>query len=787
MNKILTIIILTFLLPNIAQGINNTSVIYGVIKSEANEFLECASIVIAKESKTDDVIDFTTSDEFGKFKINVGEGNYLLKVSYVGYEMYSQKIAVEDRDSVSVGEISLTPSMIELQTIVIEGQPLNVHMRPDGFSINTTQLSKSSNNAFDLLGRLPYVRIKGAELSVIGKETVIVKINDVVQRVNESELANILRGYDASLIKKVEVLTSPPQRYNPDGNTAMIVIHTNSFFEQYMGGIIGSELMKGENYNGRYGGYTSLVLNNKKLYANITPSYNHTASYIHEKTIYNYADDDFYELSSPSEGDQDYIGSTFIAQYKYNKNGLIGFTGSIGGRTIKNRFFSKESDSQSIISNQNNALLKQPKGNFTAYWEHSTSKNTKIWLETSYYNHLQRSDISFISEENGEQLLSYDDYAHLHVKGFGLNNDYSIALNNKFNLDFGLKIILTNTKNNRKYTQISLLPEDSFEQQDGIHLIEHSYTPYISSTMQFSDLWSGRIGIKTTFDYRKIHSEDNSDIEKFFISWLPDVLLSYSPNMSHKLTFTLNSSIRQPNFDQINPFEWKVNNYSYNSGNTELKPETRHTFRLGYSYQGAISLAAIMRYNRGTIQSISHWNGSRVITRTENAQNSEFYRGQLGYYFNKLRWLNFSINAYWGKEIYHGLLPDISQKSSGYNWGINTYFDFVLNKSRTITAYLNGDYTGQRKTAVSEISPSYSIGGGLNWFLLKRKLSITLAGIDLLSSRYKGCSTRDNYIIHFDNRYNFPTFYLSVSFKFNQSKSTATRRQMSTQDLDSRF
>ena len=71
-----------------------------------------------------------------------------------------------------------------------------------------------------------------------------------------------------------------------------------------------------------------------------------------------------------------------------------------------------------------------------------------------------------------------------------------------------------------------------------------------------------------------------------------------------------------------------------------------------------------MRYNRGTIQSISHWNGSRVITRTENAQNSEFYRGQLGYYFNKLRWLNFSINAYWGKEIYHGLLPDISQKSS---------------------------------------------------------------------------------------------------------------------------
>lgn len=786
MNKILTTIILAFLLPNIALGENKTSLIHGAIKSNSNETLECASIVIL--SSTNNIVEYTNSDEFGKFKLEIGAGNYSLRATYIGYETHTQEIIVAGQDSIYIGEIVLSPSSIELQTIVVEGSPLNVKVQPDGYSINTTQLAKSSNNAFDLLGRLPFVRIKGTELNVIGKESVVVKINDVVQRVEATELANILRGYDALLIKKVEVLTSPPLRYNPDGNTAMIVIHTNSFFEQYMGGIIGTELMKGENYNGRYGGYASLILNNIKLYANITPSYNNTTSYMHENSFYDYGDNVFYELSSPSKGSQDYIGSTFTTQYQYNNNGFVGFTGSIGGRTINNKFYSRETNNQDIIYNQNNALLKQPRGNITTYWEHCISKNSKFWLEFSYYDRLQSSDISFISEENNEPLISYDDYARLHVKGFGLNNDYSIKLSNKYTLDFGVKILLTNTKNNRSYKQIALSPEEeSFEQQDDIRLTERSFTPYISSAMRFSDYWSGRVGIKTALDYRHLYGGNNRDIKRNFISWLPNALLSYSPNNLHQITFTINSSIRQPNFDQINPFEWKVNNYSYNSGNTELKPETRYTYRLGYTYHGSISLAAVIRCNRNNIQSVSHWDGSSVITRTENTQNSEFYRGQFGFYYNKVKWLNFSIDAYWGKEIYHGLLPELPQKATGYNWGINTYCDLVFNESRSLTAYINGVYKGQSKTAVAEMSPSYSIGVGLNWFLLNRKLSITLAGIDIFSSRHKGHSNRGNYIIHFDNRYNYPTFYLSISFKFNHSKSSATRRQMSTRDLDSRF
>ena len=54
---------------------------------------------------------------------------------------------------------------------------------------------------------------------------------NVVQRVPASELSSVLKGFDAGLIDQVEVLMQPPLRYDPDGNTAMIILHTSSVFK----------------------------------------------------------------------------------------------------------------------------------------------------------------------------------------------------------------------------------------------------------------------------------------------------------------------------------------------------------------------------------------------------------------------------------------------------------------------------------------------------------------------------------------------------------------------------
>ena len=791
MNKYIIFLIIGILLfPVISFGQEKKTLVFGTVKGDQNDVLESATVVISKETEKDGKVLYTTTDANGQFELLVSSGNFIIDITYLGYEKYHNKLTIHEDEKTNVGQIIMKPTTQELQNVIVQGQSVSVYMQPDGFSVNTVKLAKNSNSAFDLLGRLPTVRVKGDELKVIGKESVLVQINNVVQRVEQSELANILKGYDAALIEKVEVLTSPSLRYNTDGNTAMIILHTTSVFKQYMGGTLGTELMKGENHNGRYGGYASLVYNKKKLFVNIIPSYNHNSSYMCENTNYEYENGNKYSVFIPSKGDSDYSGATLISQYQYNKNGYFGVSGSINKRNTDNAFNSYESNNTNGIVSYNDVLLKQPKRSITAYCEQSLGTNNKVWLEMSYYNYSKKSDISYISSDNDIKLLSYEDNNLLRVSGYGINNDYSFTFDDKskYKIDFGVNILGNKTRNSRIFTQTVYSSKDeSFTQQNGMRLTENSYTPYISSTLSFSKFWSVRIGLKTSFTHRNMSTVNNKENDKNFISWLPNLLMSYSPSRNHRLNFTINSMIRQPHFSQINPFEWRVNNYSYYSGNPDLKPEIRYIYRLGYTYRGALSFAATIRQNRESIESVSRWDGTRIMSRTENAQNSEFYRIGAGYYFDKLSWMSFSTDIYCGKEVYHGLTPELSNHTAGYNWGGDTYFDFIFNKSRTFTAYLSGSYTGRTKTAVSTLLPSYVIDSGMSYFLFDRKLSITIAGIDIFSSRHIGSSERENYKIYFDNHYKYPTLYFSISYKFNNSKDSSSRRKMSTREIDMRF
>ena len=114
-----------------------------------------------------------------------------------------------------------------------------------GFSVDVKDIRERANDALDLLKLIPRVKVKGEELSVIGKKKVLVKIGNVLQRVDASELTSVLKGYTAGLIDKVEVVTQPPLRYDPDGDAAMIILHTSSVFKEYIGGTIGTEEMIG--------------------------------------------------------------------------------------------------------------------------------------------------------------------------------------------------------------------------------------------------------------------------------------------------------------------------------------------------------------------------------------------------------------------------------------------------------------------------------------------------------------------------------------------------------------
>ncbi len=783
--------LLSFLsLPLYAQTDTICS-IKGIIADENGQPLMAATIFLQENRDNNAILAHTTTNEKGSFQLSTTKGKYVVGISYIGYLQDTIDIDLTMQSDLDLGTIRLKENLSEIQSVMVQGEMLRVRTQPDGFSVNVQQLREKSNDALDLLRRIPNMRVKGENLEVIGKQDIIVKIGNVVQRVSSKEIGTVLKGYDARLIERVEVLMQPPLRYDPTGNTAMIILHTSSFFREYMGGVVGTELMIGEKNNNRYGGYGTLLYNRKKLFWSVSPSYNYNTSSSHEHTKYEYANRTYQNIT-PSSGVFDYMGARVTLQYQYNTRGHIGLLAGVNNKRLNNKFTSYDRHTPALfnVDNFNKYASRKPKINATAYWEQTFGEHdNKTWLELSYYNFTERMNTDYEGIPEGEHapFFTYQDRDKVNVAGWALNNDYSFRLDTEGNymLDAGLKSLWTSTANNRKHSQwLQGSPAYTYAQEGNITLSELWFTPYFSSTLRFSQKFWMRLGMRASLVARKMEGSSFKRPYTFQPSWLPSFHTSYNPSAKHRFNFTLNASATQPNFDQLNPFEWRIASQLISRGNTELEPSQTYDANLRYVFNRILSFSAQFAYGRKQITRFSIVQNGIVYSQTENAQDNLYSGLRASYYFDKLEWMNFSLSSFYGRNVYTSQHPHLKARSISWEWGANAYVDFYWGR---FSGYLSADFTGPRHTALSEREAEYSFEAGISCALLQRRLYINLSGLNLLSAPFKGRSERTDYTLTFNNRYTYPTLYFSVSYKFSNAKDNSTSRRMSTEDAERRF
>lgn len=790
MNKI-TISIIAILLSCVAPSVMAAEcqgLIKGLLVNKEGEPVEGAYIFVVGDTTKQSVVANAYSNENGVFTMEVPCGDRVMCISHIGYKLVHKDVCVSPNDTVDLGVCTMEDDMQELQTVIVKGNAVRVKTKADGFLVDARDIAKSSNNALDLLGRLPQIRVKENDIRVIGKENVLLRVNNVMQRVSKDELADVLRGYSAALISSVEVITSPPLKYDSDGTTAMIVLHMDSKFNRYVGGNAGTELMKGARYNGRYAVYGSGIFNNETLFVDVTPSCNHNYSYLSEQSEYIYDNGDFYLNNNPSRGDNDYFGAYATVQYQYSKRGYLGFNVNVNKRNIENIFTSQEIFTDKQAFNNNNIDINRPRMNGTIYAEHAFSESFKGWLEIACYNYKETTDQAFDGYENDSQnpSMTYMAAQKLKVDGVTLSNDYTVDLGNKLNFDFGFKAHFAHISNFRSNKLIQ--PDISTTKQDDrIALNEIKLNPYVSTTYRPTEKMHFRLGVQLANSNRKISGEaiqDNSLSDTYL---LPDFIASWKPSSSSRLSLNITSGSTEPKFVYINPFVWRINQNSYQSGNTGLKSEKNYTYKFIYTYKGNLSVTEYVKQKMNEIRAVGMVVDGAVLYVAENVQNTVEYGFRPSYYFDRSEWVEFSVDGYWGFAVSKGLIPEVSEKTTSMVWGGSAFASFVFNKQRTFTGYVSCDYTGHQKTAVSSIDPMVDVGAGISWYLLDRKLCFSLSGINIFSSSYKGKSERNGHTVVFDNKIDYPTLYLSVTYLFNNIKDSTPRRHKMVRSIEQRL
>lgn len=766
----------------------------GCVRDENNHPIEVANVLI-EQLKDSTYITGMLTDSLGCFTFTRNRGDYLLHITLIGYEDIYLPVSLHGNKNVGVLAMKVSSTFLD-EVTVTAARPV-IKRLVDRVVFDThNAIASAGGNALDLLREVPGLRVGQSSIDIIGKGGVKVYINDRETKLTGDDLIDYLRSYDASQIQKVEVITTPPSRYDAEGNAGIINIRLKSRAKDYLGGTASASYNAGEKDHYGYGGI------------NLNISKGRVSSFINAGTTQgNYESREtnlrYFPLNTWF-GRADYTnkmnnyyvqsgvdftlnrGWTTGMQLMYNNSRPKRNASSM---TVVNNNATSEIDS--LLSSVNESYTKSNRFNLNYHVDKLWGEQgKKMSWDVDYLRDKRHENAGFDSytqSPSGEEIAGTAfDYNYLqNRKVDAVSSAFDLILPfEKDKMSVGAKVSFTNTRNRIDYDT----SDPSLVQDDYFHYKEQIYALYADYNREFSSRLSMKLGMRmehthTTGISESEHTTDKHNYTRLF----PTVYFLYSPNSRNALNLSFSNRISRPSQNMVNPFPFYQNKYTYARGKEDLKPSYTYNAELGYTLNNNFNLSAYYSYaddvffqvvdlNEETNVSSFLWDNF-MTTHSFGLNNSYTFRTK-------------GLQAY----LQHGLSYSrttsdaLSTPAEKEGWAYNATLrnTFFFNSKKTFQATLSGSYVSRHYQGVYLWKPSYEVGAGLLYRLLNNKLNLSFNANSIFISHSKGEIISNNIKMTVDNQYSFTCFRIGISYAFGGDIHSKGQRS-SNEDIRNRL
>jgi hypothetical protein len=553
-------------------------------------------VTVAVYSKVNQkVLGGSSSNEKGAFNLKYTnkESNILIRFSYIGYETKQIDSVLFVNNKTDLGTVLLKPSSIMKSAIEVTGQKAMVEFYIDKQVINMDQVPGSqSGSVSDALRNTGIVDVDPAssKISIRGNSNVNILIDGKPQPMAD----NLLSQMPASYIDKVEVITTPSAKDDPEGDAGTLNIITKKEHK--------------DNYNGTLAlysatqqiGYLSSALNYRKgglnLFGSANGYFGKFLRYTDGHRI-NYLSDIFRSQNSYGQSlTQGYMSNLKLGiDYDFDTLNSISVTGNYN-KTNGKMIISAYNINYSLAGTESYNYNTNDDGhgdfnNYTISTDYKKKFNTK--------GHEITADAFLSNMVNSTHDLLTTDYSYQPLYP-GLQNNNNDVLNNTviLNTDYvnptetigkieaGYKYTFRDRKAtlaNLNYSYFTGLYSDSlnlsnvFNYQENIHALYLSYSNKIS----FIDYKLGIRDEQTLTD--GVQEATGEEFKTNYNSLFPSFGLAYKMNELFQLSFNAARKINRPQMEMINPFI-KVNGpNNITRGNPFLTPTYTNSYELKFN------------------------------------------------------------------------------------------------------------------------------------------------------------------------------------------------------------
>ena len=223
LKKIAAVVLLSvFSIGGAVKAQNPNFVVGRVTDAESGEAMPFVNVALMRTTDTVFMRGATTNEQ-GFFGItDVDTGTYLMQVSFVGYQTYTEILSVREQMVQKQLKLQRGTTLDEVQ--VVAERPIYA-MDGEKNMYNTKEdASIQTGTASDALQNAPGVEVDAeGNITLRGVSSVEIWINDQPSHMNEEALKQYIKTLPANAIERIEVITNPSARYSTNGGVINIV------------------------------------------------------------------------------------------------------------------------------------------------------------------------------------------------------------------------------------------------------------------------------------------------------------------------------------------------------------------------------------------------------------------------------------------------------------------------------------------------------------------------------------------------------------------------------------
>ena len=753
-----------FLLATLGHAQTN-SVTATLRDAKSGEPMAFTNCVLLRTMDSTFVAGSTTNDRGAMRFASVDSGEYLLRVSTIGYETYWQRLNVPP--DTALGVIELFQSSTTLQTVSVTAQrPLYSADGEKTFYHVEDDPSVQTGTMADALQNAPGVEVDPeGNITLRGSKNVTIWLNDRPSNLSEEALKQYIKTLPASSVKRIEVLNNPSARYGSEGGAIINIITDQKVTLNHL-------LSVGLNASSTpyLQPWLSYVWSNERV--SVTAWANGSIAMFkqhNQKEERLYADDGSLSTDFSYSSDEKYSGGSGVtgANVTWQIDRLTSLT-AWGGvyAGIQKQESHYDVVRQEYLYNAGDYSYRYNSLERTTYPFPSAfggmhlrrqldtlGQQISFSINSNYNNQRQERDRERIYTVMSQYDMHYLRNRYMRSWWTNFDLDYTKPFGKNTTMEAGTSLVLGRNPEECLWDTLDFATGQYLRDANRScteRTRDNELNAYLTLQQKVGRL-TLKGGARVYRKWKQAYFTElpvettQYDVDKAFWDWIPSLHASYSTENGHNFTLSYTRRFMSPGSKLWSTYTW-LGEENYELGNPDLRFSHTHNLEGGwtmYKNWGSVGLTGYLRANTdeisilsdvayhpyyGRIVSFSQWANigdsrtlgaeTNVTWRPKPFMNIRFYANVWDYYYN----MEFRPGE-WDERH----LPTFSGRLNvtGKLW-------------KVLQIYANARYSTAALSLMSKSQPSFQLDLGTSADLLEGRLSLFLNWQDILATAKSG-------------------------------------------------